>query len=174
MSRRERLYHLHDLLRQRRTPIGRQELMEELDCSQATLYRMVAELRDKLGAPLERIRDMALLADDSLDLPTDQISRHFDQAFGIFSGPAEDIDKLRFNAEAARWSADEVWHPEQKGRWLDDGRWELELPLGHQRELLMNILSYGGDVEVLAPDSLRSATISALDQARAIYSDAGL
>ncbi|MFU8832414.1 MAG: helix-turn-helix transcriptional regulator [Wenzhouxiangella sp.] len=326
MSRRERLYHLHDLLRQRRTPIGRHELMEELDCSQATLYRMVAELRDKLGAPLEqdeegrgyfydrslagnfelpglwispdelqalltarhvlgnvqpgllvdeldgvqqrinqlldqqgldfsaqperilirhdagrpvpadlfesvfkalfqrrrlkltyhgrrrddvserdvspqrlisyrdrwylaawchradgfrsfaleRIRDMNLLAEDSLDLPAEQISRHFDQAFGIFSGPAEDIAKLRFNAEAARWAADEVWHPDQTGRWLDDGRWELELPLGHQRELLMNILSYGGDVEVLAPESLRSATISALDQARAIYSDRGL
>ena len=57
MSRRERLYHLHDILRQRRTPISRQDLMVELDCSQATLYRLVAELRDRLGAPLEQDDD---------------------------------------------------------------------------------------------------------------------
>src|SRR6056297_846751 len=54
MSRREKLYHLHDILRQRRTPISRHQLMEELGCSQATLYRLIAELRDTLGAPLEQ------------------------------------------------------------------------------------------------------------------------
>ena len=54
MSKVERLYHLHNILNQRRTPISRQELMERLECSQATLYRLVAELRDFLGAPLEQ------------------------------------------------------------------------------------------------------------------------
>jgi len=57
VSRRERLYHLHDILRQRRTPITRQELMEALGCSQATLYRLINELRDHLGAPLEQDAD---------------------------------------------------------------------------------------------------------------------
>ena len=50
MSKVERLYHLHNILNQRRTPISRQDLMERLECSQATLYRLVAELRDFLGA----------------------------------------------------------------------------------------------------------------------------
>jgi predicted DNA-binding transcriptional regulator YafY len=54
MSKVERLYHLHNILNQRRTPISRQALMERLECSQATLYRLVAELRDFLGAPLEQ------------------------------------------------------------------------------------------------------------------------
>jgi len=57
MSRREKLYHLHDILRQRRTPVSRQVLMEELGCSQATLYRLIAELRDAFGAPLEQHRE---------------------------------------------------------------------------------------------------------------------
>ncbi|HMA98187.1 MAG TPA: WYL domain-containing protein, partial [Wenzhouxiangella sp.] len=57
MSRRERLYHLHDILRQRRTPVSRHSLMEELGCSQATLYRLIGELRDRLGAPLEQDED---------------------------------------------------------------------------------------------------------------------
>ncbi len=54
MSKVERLYHLHNILSQRRTPISRHALMERLECSQATLYRLVAELRDFLGAPLEQ------------------------------------------------------------------------------------------------------------------------
>ncbi len=54
MSKVERLYHLHNILSQRRTPISRQDLMERLECSQATLYRLIAELRDYLGAPLEQ------------------------------------------------------------------------------------------------------------------------
>ena len=325
MSRRERLYHLHDILRQRRTPVSRQQLMDELDCSQATLYRLIAELRDQLGAPLEqdadgrgyyydrqlagsfelpglwispeelqalltarhvlgnvqpglledeldgvqerinqlldrqglnlsaqperiqirkdagrpvpgelfetmlkalfsrqrlhiqyhgrrrddlsereispqrliayrdrwylaawchraeglrsfaleRIRAIRLLDQPSEELSREAISEHFDQAFGIFSGPVRDTAVLRFSAEAARWAADEAWHPEQSGCWLEDGRWELRLPLGQQRELLMTILSYGADVEVAAPESLRQAVRKTLDQARERYESAG-
>ena len=57
MSKVERLYHLHNILSQRRTPISRQDLMERLECSQATFYRLIAELRDYLGAPLEQDAD---------------------------------------------------------------------------------------------------------------------
>ena len=57
MSKLERLYHLHDILSHRRTPISRHLLMEQLECSQATLYRLIADLRDHLGAPLEQDAD---------------------------------------------------------------------------------------------------------------------
>ena len=60
MSKVERLYHLHNILSQRRTPISRQDLMERLECSQATFYRLVAELRDYLGAPLEQDEETAV------------------------------------------------------------------------------------------------------------------
>jgi len=54
MSKLERLYHLRDILSQARAPIPRQRLMEELACSQATLYRLINELRDTLQAPIEK------------------------------------------------------------------------------------------------------------------------
>ena len=57
MSKVERLFHLHNILNQRRTPISRHDLMDRLECSQATLYRLVAELRDFLGAPIEQDED---------------------------------------------------------------------------------------------------------------------
>ena len=51
--------------------------------------------------------------------------------------------------------ADERWHSQQKGRFLPDGRFELQLPFGNARELLMDVLRYGPDAEVVAPISLR-------------------
>ena len=47
------------------------------------------------------------------------------------------------------------WHPKQKGHFDDAGRYILELPYADHRELLMDILKYGVDVEVLEPESLR-------------------
>lgn len=76
---------------------------------------------------------------------------------------------LRFTAERARWVASEEWHPEQQGRFLPDGRYELSLPYGDARELIMDILKYGPDVEVVAPDSLRAAVAVRLRAAHRIY-----
>ncbi|NKI34604.1 transcriptional regulator [Wenzhouxiangella sp. XN79A] len=321
MSRREKLYHLHDILRQRRTPVSRQQLMEELGCSQATLYRLIAELRDVLGAPLEQDPDtryffydrslagnfelpglwispeelQALLTarqilanvqpgllQDELDMLQQRMSQlidqegidfsahperihirhdagrpvpgrlfedllralfqrqrlriryhgrrrdevsertvspqrltayrdrwyldawchdadglrsfaveriqalqpleqatveldaaalrdHFDGAYGIFSGPAEHRARLRFNAEAARWAADEQWHAEQQAERAADGTLELSFPFGSSRELVMDVLRYGADVEVLAPAFLREQVADAARRLRAVY-----
>ena len=309
MSKVERLYHLHNILNQRRTPISRQDLMERLECSQATLYRLVNELRDFLGAPieqdadtrgfyydrsyeqpfelpgiwispselqalltarqvlanvqpgllegelesiqgritsllqqrgveaeggdsriqiqnvaaravparmfqdvlaalvrrrrlriryhgrrrdeeservispqrltqyrnswyldawchsaeglrsfaLERIREQELLEEDATEVPPNELADHFDQSYGIFSGPAEHTAELRFSPEMARWVSEETWHPAQEGRFEPDGSWLLRLPFGSARELTMDILRYGAEVEVLAPDFLRDA-----------------
>ena len=321
MSRRERLYHLHDILRQRRTPIPRRDLMEALGCSQATLYRLINELRDHLGAPLEqdadgrgfyydrslagsfelpglwispdelqalltarhvlgnvqpglledeldgvqqrinqlldaqglnfsaqpgrinirhdagrpvpadlfedvlqalfkrqrlvityhgrrrddvserevspqrltsyrdrwyldswchrseglrsfaleRIRGIERLDAQSTELPEEEIVRHFDQAFGIFSGPAEHEAVLRFSPEAARWAADEIWHPEQRAEWKTDGCFELTVPFGRSRELIMEVLRYGADIEVVSPDFLREAVSGQLQTTMGYY-----
>ncbi|MGD8580976.1 MAG: WYL domain-containing protein [Lysobacterales bacterium] len=309
MSKVERLYHLHNILSQRRTPISRQDLMDRLECSQATLYRLVAELRDYLGAPieqdpdnrgfyydrsyeqpfelpgiwispgelqallsarqvlanvqpgllegeldslqgritsllrqkgvepeegdsriqiqhvagravparmfqdilgalirrrrlkiryhgrrrdeetervvspqrltqyrnswyldawchqakglrsfaLERIRHQALLDEAAKDVSPDDLSAHFDQSYGIFSGPAEHLADLRFTPEMARWISEEIWHPDQQGEFEDDGSWRLKVPFSSARELIMDILRHGSEVEVLAPDFLREA-----------------
>lgn len=321
MSRRERLYHLHDLLRQRRTPISRQDLMDELGCSQATLYRLIAELRDQLGAPLEqdpegrgffydrqlaghfelpglwispdelqalltarhilgnvqpglledelagvqerinqlldqqglnfsaqperihirkdagrpvpstlfedilealfkrqrvvieyhgrrrdeshrrlvspqrltsyrdrwyldawcheadglrsfaleRVRDMEMAEEPAVEVAMEEIHAQLDQAFGIFSGPADNQAVLVFTEEAARWAADERWHRDQQGHWLTDGRYELTFPFGQSQELVMDILRYGPDVMVKAPQALAEEVARALASAAAQY-----
>jgi len=315
MSKVERLYHLHNILNQRRTPISRHDLMERLGCSQATLYRLVAELRDFLGAPieqdeesrgfyydrsyeqpfdlpgiwispgelqalltarqvlgnvqpgllegelkslqgritsllqkkgvepesgesrihiqnvagrvvparmfqdvlgalvqrkrlkiryhgrqrdaeservvspqrltqhrnswyldawchradglrsfaLERILEQELLDTKAKDVPRKQLEAHFDRSYGIFSGPPEHVAELRFSPEMSRWVADERWHPDQQGAFEDDGSWLLRVPFSSARELVMDIMRYGAEVEVLGPDFLR---VAVADEAR--------
>lgn len=45
----------------------------------------------------------------------------------------------------------------------------LEVPYSDDRELLMDILRYGSDVEVLAPKSLRQKVLQRLREAAAQY-----
>ena len=52
MSKLDNLYRLHRELNGRRTGISRDELGSRLELGQATLTRLIADLRDKLGAPV--------------------------------------------------------------------------------------------------------------------------
>ncbi|MEJ2384049.1 MAG: transcriptional regulator [Xanthomonadales bacterium] len=321
MSKVERLYHLHNILNQRRTPISRHDLMERLECSQATLYRLIAELRDFLGAPieqddetrgfyydrsyeqpfdlpgiwispgelqalltarqvlgnvqpgllegelkslqgritsllqkkgvepesgesrihiqnvagravparmfqdvlgalvqrmrlriryhgrrrdaeservispqrltqhrnswyldawcheaeglrsfaLERIREQELLDEAAREVPAAELAAHFDRSYGIFSGPPEHVARLRFSPEMARWVSEENWHPDQQGAFEADGSWLLEVPFSGARELIMDIMRYGAEVEVLAPDFLRDAVADEARKTAIIY-----
>ena len=68
--------------------------------------------------------------------------------------------------------ADERWHPQQASQFLTDGRYELCIPYRDQRELVMDILKYGPDVEVVAPEALREAIVEQLKGALRQYGHA--
>ena len=53
MDKFDRIYQLHNILRDRRTPISRADLMSKLDCSEPTIYRLINTLRGTLHAPLQ-------------------------------------------------------------------------------------------------------------------------
>ncbi|MEX2131123.1 MAG: hypothetical protein WD772_06515, partial [Pseudohongiellaceae bacterium] len=53
MEKLERIYRLHRVLSNRRTPISRNDLLSSLGCSRATFTRLLRDCRDKLGAPIE-------------------------------------------------------------------------------------------------------------------------
>lgn len=61
--------------------------------------------------------------------------------------------------------ANETWHPQQKGTFDRDGSYLLELPYHDDRELVMDVLRHGADVEVLGPAELRAAVVA---QARTV------
>ena len=103
------------------------------------------------------------------DLAEPELNQHLSSSYGIFSGAPKAWATIRFSAHAARWVADEHWHSKQEGSFLPDGSFELKLPYSNPRELLMDVLRYGADAEVLEPASLRSEMRIMLNLALANY-----
>ena len=81
--------------------------------------------------------------------------------------------RLRFTPERARWVAKEGWHPQQEGRSLPDGSYELSIPYSDDRELIGDILRFGPDVQVLGPQALRQKVQQRLLAAVGKYVDEG-
>lgn len=104
---------------------------------------------------VDRIRAAQILEEPAREIPDAKLDQHFATAFGIFAGEPTDTAVLRFTPDAARWVAEEAWYPQQDGKFLEDGSYELRIPYGNPTELVMEILKYGPDVEVLGPPGLR-------------------
>ncbi len=104
---------------------------------------------------LDRIQQLDILAEKAIDIDEQQLDSYYSQAFGIFAGVADKTATLRFTPERARWVAAEQWHPDQQGSWREDGSYQLCLPYSDSRELALDILRHGPEVEVIAPEELR-------------------
>ncbi len=104
---------------------------------------------------LDAIEDARPLEEPALDVSETDLDRHYASSYGIFAGAPGQTAELRFSPERARWVSKEQWHPDQQGRFLDDGRYQLRVPYSNMLELVMDILRYGPDVEVVEPPELR-------------------
>lgn len=117
------------------------------------------------------IRRTALLDAPAREVDDTALDRALGAGYGIFAGGRTRVARLRFSAFQARWVADEVWHSRQEGAFDARGRYVLKVPYTDPRELLMNVLKYGAEVEVLGPPSLRKAVGGALRAAARKYAD---
>jgi predicted DNA-binding transcriptional regulator YafY len=113
---------------------------------------------------LDAIERAEILEKPARDIVEKSLNKVLGAGYGIFSGTQVRWARLRFTSERARWVASEQWHPKQRGHVEPDGAYLLELPYADDRELLMDILKYGPDCEVLGPEVLRQR---ARDQAAA-------
>jgi proteasome accessory factor C len=118
---------------------------------------------------VECIRAVEPLSKAAKAIAESTLNRELASAYGIFAGKPRATAVLVFTAKRARWVAEEIWHPEQQSRWLEDGRYELHLPYSDDRELLMDILKFGPDVKVMAPSELREAVEKLLGAAADQY-----
>ncbi|MGE5865273.1 MAG: helix-turn-helix transcriptional regulator [Rhizobacter sp.] len=118
---------------------------------------------------VDRITAARVSDEAARDVPDEELDRQLASSYGIFSGTPKGWATVMFNAKAARWVADEHWHSQQQGRFLSDGRYELKLPYSSGRELLMDVLHYGGDAEIIEPASLREQARSLLALALSQY-----
>ncbi|HSW11933.1 MAG TPA: WYL domain-containing protein [Solimonas sp.] len=118
---------------------------------------------------VDAIRRATMLETPADDIDDAHLVRELEGGYGIFSGEARHLARLRFTPQRARWVAQESWHPQQRGHFEDDGSYVLELPYADDRELIGDILRHGAGVEVLEPAELRAGLRSALEQTLARY-----
>ena len=116
--------------------------------------------------------------------PLDAKARHvavkdleaeLDAGYGIYGGGGAKVKwaTLLFDADAAQWVSNEEWHAQQKSRWLDDGRYELQVPYSDPTELAMDILRHGDSVVVAGDKTLAAAIRQRLKSAAALYEAPG-
>ncbi|MEK8050846.1 WYL domain-containing protein [Ideonella sp. DXS22W] len=120
---------------------------------------------------LDAVQEATLTDTRAKDVAMRQVQAEMDAGYGIYAGGTRQLAVLRFSPQAAPWTSHEEWHPEQQGRWLADGSWELTLPYADETELVMDILRQGEQVRVVSPDSLRHAVRQRLAAAAAQYLD---
>ena len=126
--------------------------------------------RDALRSfSVDRIAAARLLDAPARDVDEAELDRHLSGSYGIFSGEPKGWATILFSPKAARWVADEHWHSQQQGRLLPDGRYELKVPYSAPRELLMDVLHYGSDAEIVEPVALREQAKSLLTLALSNY-----
>lgn len=114
-------------------------------------------LREDLRSfSLDRLHPVLIAAEPAHEIADVQLDNHFTSSYGIFAGTPKATAVLRFTPSAARWVADEHWHPQQQGKVLPSGTYELRVPYSDPRELARDILQHGPEVEVIAPKVLRA------------------
>ena len=104
---------------------------------------------------LDAIKNAEVLPDDAIKREPRELDEVLGSGYGIFSGVDVQWATLKFNPERSKWVVNEEWHPDQRILTTNSGELILELPYSVPHELVMDIMKYGADVEVISPQSLR-------------------
>lgn len=118
---------------------------------------------------LARMTDLQVLDEDFQPRPESQWRPLLDSAFGLFQGGPTLQVTLRFCPFRARWIKQQQWHPDQCFMEHPDGCLDLTVPVADFREIKMQILQFGADVEVLAPEALRQEVMAEIDKMGCLY-----
>lgn len=128
--------------------------------------RLRADLRT---FSIDRIQRLKALDESAEEIDGERLDAHYASAYGIFAGAPEHVAVLRFSERGARWAAAVEWHPHQDKHWRNDGGCDLWIPFSDDVELVRDIMAYGPEVEVLAPESLRQRVERCLEKTLAVY-----
>lgn len=111
---------------------------------------------------LSRVAIVELLTKKAIKKSQKSIDEFFGDAYGIFTGKANNKALIRFSGIAAEEMAQEKWHPKQRIVKSEQNELQLEIPYSKDTELLMDIFRWGSLAEALSPPELRTKAIEQL------------
>ncbi len=115
------------------------------------------------------VQNSQITKEPAHEVAVEQLDQHVKPGYGIFSGQVRAKATLKFSLQISARVSRETWHPEQTCYWTEEQHYVLTVPYSDNRELIRDILRYGADVEVLAPDSLRSQIQEEIEKALQRY-----
>ena len=118
---------------------------------------------------IDAIQRLAIAPEAAIEIDEAVLNRELESGYGIFSGTDTREAVLRFGPEIARWVSRETWHPQQRSEYDADGYYLLRVPYSQDTELVMDILRYGAEVEVIEPPELRARVIDRIGAMHALY-----
>jgi proteasome accessory factor C len=128
-------------------------------------------LREELRSfSLNRIVSAKKLKDKSKIIPRKVLNEHFTASFGIFSGKITETAEILFTGTAAYEVSQETWHSKQVGEWKDDNSFLQKIPIGNSTEIVMDVLRWGSEAEIIGPESLRREITDILMKTNKKYS----
>ncbi|HXG52851.1 MAG TPA: WYL domain-containing protein [candidate division Zixibacteria bacterium] len=103
---------------------------------------------------VERIRSITL-TDHPYQMPLGfDVEEYVRDALMVMRGRRIEVELL-FSRKAAAWVKDKVWHHSQENKPLKDGRLKMTLRVAENDELVGWILSFGSQVKMIRPETLR-------------------
>jgi predicted DNA-binding transcriptional regulator YafY len=118
---------------------------------------------------LDAMKEVSTAPGKAREVDEGRLDEVLKSGYGIFSGTKVQWAELRFAPSVARYVALEEWHPKQRGRLESDGSYVLEVPFSSDKELVMDVLRYGSDVEVVKPPAFREEVAKRLREAAGKY-----
>jgi predicted DNA-binding transcriptional regulator YafY len=118
---------------------------------------------------LDAMKEVSTAPGKAKEVDDAKLDEILKSGYGIFSGSKVQWATLRFGPSVARYVSLEEWHPKQRSRFDADGTYVLEVPYTSDKELSMDILRYGADVEVVGPSALREEIGGRLKAAASKY-----
>jgi len=120
---------------------------------------------------IDAIKALGLTPEAAKEVDEAVLNRELESGYGIFSGAATHRAVLRFSPATARWVSRETWYPDQTGEYDAAGFYILRVPYSQDPELVMDILKYGAEVEVLEPAALRARVGQRVAAMAALYAE---
>jgi predicted DNA-binding transcriptional regulator YafY len=119
---------------------------------------------------MDTLEETLQLEKTAVSIEDDVLKHELETSYGIFAGSKHKLAKLKFSPFRARWVSKEIWHQDQRGEFQEDGAYILLVPYSDDRELILDILRQGSEVEVVSPRDLRERVRQECKKANDIYS----
>ncbi len=127
--------------------------------------------KDIVTYALDRMQDPIILEDEAESPPSFNSDSYFQDTIGIttYQGKAEKIT-INANSIAAKYIASQPFHASQKVISESQDQTTFELTILVSEEFIRTLLSYGGEIEIVSPASLRKTIFERVRKMNDIYS----